>query len=50
MFVCRVVFAVGALAVQLSLAHYSLIISEEQLQSYFADTAHEQLVKGECSY
>lgn len=41
-----VVCVVVGLWVQLSLAHYSLYISEDKLQSYYADSVYAELVQG----
>ena len=41
-----VVVALSGLLVQLSLAHYSLYISEDKLQSYYAGSVYEELVQG----
>ena len=49
MFLVYVVAAVATLLLEVSLAQYSLSISEDQLQSYYSNTAHADLVQGESS-
>lgn len=45
--VVKVVTALATLWLDLSLAQYSLYITEEHLQTYYSDTDYAELVQGE---
>lgn len=45
--VAKVLAVLAMLLLDFSVAHYSLYITEEHLQSYYSDTDHAELVQGE---